>query len=72
VVAALLLFALVFLSITRETPRWPLAITTGAAISVAALYWGFFQVFGGSSPGERLARLAGCNSEDDEAGARFR
>jgi len=72
VVAALLLFALVFLSITRESPRWPLAITTGAAISVAALYWGFFQVFGGSSPGERLARLAGCNSEDDEAGARFR
>jgi hypothetical protein len=72
VVAALLLFALVFLSVTREPPRWPLAMTTGAAISVAALYWGFFQVFGGSSPGERLARLAGCDSEDDEEGARFR
>jgi PilZ domain len=72
VVAALLLFALVFLSITREPPRWPLAMTTGAAISVAALYWGFFQVFGGSSPGERLARLAGCDSEADEEGARFR
>jgi hypothetical protein len=72
VVAALLLFALVFLSITREPPRWPLAMTTGAAISVAALYRGFFQVFGGSSPGERLARLAGCNPEDDEEGARFR
>jgi hypothetical protein len=71
-VAALLLFALIFLSITREPPRWPLAMTTGAAVSVAALFWGFFQVFGGSSPGERLARLAGCNPEDDEDGARFR
>jgi hypothetical protein len=71
-VAALLLFVLIFLSITREPPHWPLAMTAGAAISVVALYWGFFQVFGGSSPGARLARLAGCNPEDDEDDARFR
>jgi hypothetical protein len=71
-VAALLLFALIFLSITGEPPRWPLALTMGAAISVVALYWGFFQVFGGSSPGERLARLTGCSPEDDEDGTRFR
>jgi hypothetical protein len=71
-VAALLLFVLIFLSITREPPHWPLAMTAGAAISVVALYWGFFQVFGGSSPGARLARLAGCNPEEDEDGARFR
>jgi hypothetical protein len=74
VVAALLLFSLVFLAVTREPPRWPLAMIGLAAVVVAALYWGFFQVFGGSSPGARLARLAGCDLEDDEetADTRFR
>ncbi len=71
-VAALLLFALVFLSVTREPPRWPLALMGGATISVAALYWGFFQIFGGLSPGARLARLAGCDLEDHAEGTRFR
>lgn len=73
-VAALLLFALVFLSITGEPPRWPLALTGAAAVLVAALYWGFFRLFGGASPGERLARLAGWDDfEDDEAtDVRFR
>lgn len=73
IVAALLLFALVFLSITGEPPRWPLATAGGAAIFVAALYWGFFRLFGGSSPGVRLARLAGWDLEnDEERDARFR
>jgi len=38
------------------------------------LYWGFFHVFGGSSPGARLARLIGVDSEEDEEfrGTRFR
>jgi hypothetical protein len=71
-VAALLLFALVFLSVTGTPPRWPLAMMAGGAIFVAALYWGFFQIFGGLSPGARLARLAGCDGEDDEEGTRFR
>ena len=66
VVAALLLFALVFLSITGEPPRWPLATAVGAAICVAALYWGFFRILGGASPGTRLARMAGCELEEDE------
>lgn len=71
--AAWLLFALVFLSVTREAPARPVAMVGGAAILVAALYWGFFQVFGGTSPGLRLARLAGCEVEEDEArDARFR
>ena len=43
VVASLLLFALVFLSVNREAPPWPLATAFGAAIIVAALYWGFSQ-----------------------------
>jgi hypothetical protein len=74
VLAALLLFALVFLSITREAPRWPAAMFVGAAIFVAAFYWGFFRLFGGSSPGARLARLAGYDFEDEREGegARFR
>jgi hypothetical protein len=72
-VAAVLLFALIFLTVTGEPPRWPLRMMAGAAVLVVAMYWGFFQLFGGSSPGERLARLAGCDlDEDDEDGARFR
>jgi len=74
VIAALLLFALVFLSVTRESPRWPFSMATGAAIVVAGLYWGFFKTFGGSSFGTRLARMAGADLEDDgeDDGARFR
>jgi hypothetical protein len=72
VVAALLLFALVFLSVTREPPRWPLALVGGATIFVGAFYWGFFRLFGGSSPGARLARLVGCDLEEETDDARFR
>jgi PilZ domain len=73
IVAALLLFALVFLSVTGEPPRWPLAMASGAAILVAALYGGFFQLFGGISPGARLARLVGRDVEDEEVrDTRFR
>ncbi len=74
VVAALLLFALVFLAITREAPTRPLVVIGIFVIVVTALYWGFFQIFGGSSPGARLARLAGCDLEEDEGatGSRFR
>lgn len=74
VVAGLLLFALVFLAVTGEAPRWPLAMIGGATFLVAAMYWGFFQMFGGASLGSRLARLAEGNREDDReaVGARFR
>jgi hypothetical protein len=63
VVAGLLLFALIFLFVTRELPRWPLPLMAGATVCVAALYWGFFRFFGGASPGTRLARLAGYDFE---------
>ena len=75
VAASLLLFALVFLAVTRELPRWPLVVAAGAAICVTALYWGFFKLFGGSSPGARLARLAGYDVHEEGKGAeaaRFR
>ena len=71
--AALLLVVLVFLSVTGEPPRWPLAMIGGAAVCVALSYWGFFHVFAGASPGARLARMVGTDSEEEEiGGARFR
>lgn len=73
IVAALLLFGVVFLSIAGEPPQWPLATAGASAVFVGALYWGFFRFFGGTSPGERLARLAGWNVEKEEAtDTRFR
>lgn len=72
IVAGLLLFALVFLFVTRELPKWPLPLMGGAAVCVAVLYWGFFRFFGGASPGTRLARLAGYDFEPEgtpEAGS---
>lgn len=74
IVAALMLFALIFLSITGEPPRWPFTTASAAAISVAALYWGFFRLFGGLTPGARLARMAGLDLKENEeaADARFR
>jgi len=67
VTAALLLFALIFLSIAHELPPWPLAVggASAAAVLVAATYRTVFAVFGGLSLGDRLARAA-SNLEDEE------
>jgi PilZ domain len=73
VTAATLLFALVFLSITGEAPKWPYAVSAGGLIAIGGLYWGFFRLFAGSSLGERLARLSEMESSvNEDAGARFR
>ena len=73
VIAGLLLFAVVFLSLVGEAPPWPLAVTAGMACLVTLMYWGFFQVFGGSSFGTRLARLVTGDPDDEESiGVRFR
>jgi hypothetical protein len=77
VFAALLLFSLVFLSVTHELPRWPLDLEAGfgAVVFVIAFYWFFFRVLGGTSMGARLARLAGSDFSRDENAvdsARFR
>jgi PilZ domain-containing protein len=66
IVAALLLFTLVFLAVTRELPQRPVAVATGAVVGLAILYVGFFELFGGVSPGARLARLAGYGSDKEE------
>ncbi len=76
VTAALLMFALIFLSIAHELPPWPLTLGTAsvAAVFVAAAYWGVFAVFGGPSLGARLARaLSGFeNKEKGEEAVRIR
>jgi PilZ domain len=75
VFAALLLFALTFLSITHELPQWPVTLgaTLAAAAFVAAVYWALFAIFGGASLGARLVQASGLGEkkESDEAG-RFR
>ncbi len=72
VLAGILLFVLVFLAITREAPEWPLAMATVAVVVVAGMYWSFFQIFGGSTLGARLARMAEVEGEDEEKSPRFR
>jgi hypothetical protein len=74
VLAGMLLFTLVFLSVNGEAPRWPVTMAGGAALLVAGLYWMFFQVFGGSSLGTRLSRLTIDSEEENEEvkSARFR
>jgi hypothetical protein len=65
--AALLVFALVFLSVNHELPRWPVTTGTGMAALMAIFYWSFFRAFGGPSLGVRLARLADLDLESQEA-----
>jgi hypothetical protein len=68
--AGILLFAVIFLSVTHETPSW--SVLTTLALLVPVLYWGFFHIFGGCSLGTRLARLTDCDDEQEPLGARFR
>jgi hypothetical protein len=76
VIAGVLLFALIFLSIAHELPPWPLTLGTGmaAAVFVAAVYWAVFAVFGGQSLGARLAQAASDLEEEKEfeGASRFR
>jgi hypothetical protein len=64
VVAAFLLFSLVFLSVTREAPPAPFAMAAGALALITVIYWGFFWVFGGESLGSRLARKASVKADE--------
>jgi hypothetical protein len=76
VMAGLLLFALIFLSIAHELPPWPLTLGTAsaAAVFVVAVYWAVFAVCGGPSLGVRLAQAASGLEEEKEGedGGRFR
>ena len=76
VVAAMLLFGMVFLSVAHELPKWPGNAEGGlaAAVFVVAFYWGFFRFVAGASMGARLMHLTGSDTRELEAsgGARFR
>jgi hypothetical protein len=69
--AALLLFTLIFLSITHELPPWPLTVGTAsmAAVFVAVAYWSVFVVFGGPSLGARLAEATSSPGDDEKDGS---
>jgi hypothetical protein len=68
VTAGVLLFTLIFLSIAKELPPWPLAVGTGFATAgfVATLYWGVFCLFGGASLGVRLAHAASVEKDEED------
>jgi hypothetical protein len=72
VLAGWLLFTLVFLAVAHEAPPWPLLTVVAGACTVGGMYWAFFRIFGGSSLGARLARLAASDEENQEEEARFR
>jgi hypothetical protein len=76
IVAALLLFALIFISIAHELPPWRLTLGAAllAAVSVAAAYRALFALVGGPSLGARLALAASGIEEKEENGneGRFR
>jgi hypothetical protein len=76
VVAGVLLFALIFLSIAHELPPWPLTLGTAsaAAVFIAAAYWTVFNLFGGPSLGARIAQAASSLEEEKERedASRFR
>jgi len=69
VTAALLLFAVVFLSIAHELPEWRLSLSAAlaAAVFVVGAYWAVFAVFGGPSLGARLAAATSALDDKDEA-----
>jgi len=76
VIAGLLLFALIFLSIAHELPPLPLTLgafsAAGAFIVVA--YWAVFAVLGGPSLGARMAQTVSRlqKEEPTEDASRFR
>jgi hypothetical protein len=70
VFAAMLLFFLVFFSVSSELPEWPINIGLGiaTAIFVAAFYWGFFNAMAGTTLGASLARLADTDFDENAKG----
>lgn len=61
---AVLLFSLLSLIMTDTLPSWPLAVVfvVSSAAIFAGLYWLLFAGWFGTTPGTRLAELAGIDS----------
>jgi len=72
VIASVLLFSLVFLSIVREAPPWPLASISAGVVVMAALYWTFSYLFAGASLGTKLARIVAGDANGNTPETRFR
>jgi hypothetical protein len=75
VLAGILLFAFVFLTMTHELPSWPLTLgaTLATAVVIAAGYRVLFGIFGGRTPGARLAQFVREPEHESHAEAgRFR
>jgi hypothetical protein len=68
VLAAMLLFILIFLSIAHELPSWEMTLGAGSAIGIFILlsYRGLFSAFGGGTFGNRLTRTAPASSPQKE------
>jgi len=75
--SSVLLFAVVAVALTSLFPTWTFALglALGVTTLFAAVYWFLFVVWIGTTPGERLARLA-CKDSDrvqeEEDQPRFR
>jgi len=71
VIAGMLLFALIFLSIAHGLPPWPLAVGAAAvtAVFVAATYRMVFAIFGGPSLGARMAEASRPDEEKESEDA---
>jgi hypothetical protein len=76
---AVLLFAVVSIAMTNVLPKWPVTLALAIADTAVfvGLYWLLFVFWIGTTPGQRLARLAcsesgniTCSEEEDPA--RFR
>ncbi|HEY6766294.1 MAG TPA: PilZ domain-containing protein [Candidatus Sulfotelmatobacter sp.] len=75
VFAAILLFFVVFFSVSEAFPEWPMNLALGAAVAifVATFYWGFFHTMAGTTLGSSLARLTDSSFDANrEKRARFR
>jgi hypothetical protein len=72
VVASVLLFTLIFLSVTREAPPWPFATAAGTVLLLAGMYRFFFSMFGGGSLGAKLARITEADREGPAQDTPFR
>jgi PilZ domain len=74
ITAGLLLFAVVFLSIAHEVPRWQITLIL-VLLTVpffAGAYWSLFALFGATSLGARVAKAASPIGEHNESEDRFR
>ena len=67
ILAALLIFTVIFLAMANELPSWQLTAAglIASAALVAIAYWILCSLFGGATLGVRLAQIAGAEPRDE-------